>query len=54
MKTTKLNLKKLDNRTMPMVLISYEPSSKAYRMYDPVSKRVNMTCDVVFDEEEKW
>ena len=34
--------------------IGYETGSKAYRMYDPVAKRVHVSRDVVFDEETRW
>jgi hypothetical protein len=36
-----------------MVFIGYETGSKAYRMYDPNSKRVHVSKDVVFDEEAR-
>ena len=42
--------KKLDDRSTPMVLLGYEPGSKAYRLYDPVGDRVHVSRDVVFDE----
>lgn len=37
-----------------MVFIGYEIGSKAYRMYDPVTKRLHVSRDVVFDEEARW
>lgn len=48
------NLKKLDDRSKPMIFVGYEPGSKAYRAYDPVSWRVHVTRDAVFDEEAQW
>lgn len=37
-----------------MVFIGYEPGSKAYRVYDPATRRVHVTRDVVFDETASW
>ena len=33
-----------------MVMLGYEPGSKAYRLYDPTTKRVHVSRDVIFDE----
>jgi hypothetical protein len=33
-----------------MVFIGYEPGSKAYKAYDLVSKIVNVSRDMIFDE----
>jgi hypothetical protein len=35
------NLKKSDNRSKPMIFISYEHGSKVYRANDPVAKKVH-------------
>src|SRR3954454_16685101 len=37
-----------------MVMLGYEPGSKAYRLYDPVKKRIHVSRDVVFNEGEGW
>ncbi|KAF0894218.1 hypothetical protein E2562_037278 [Oryza meyeriana var. granulata] len=37
-----------------MVFIGYEHGSKAYRMYDPVVRRVCVPRDVVFNETAMW
>jgi transposase InsO family protein len=47
-------LRKLDDRSTPMIFIGYEPGSKAYRVYNPVTRRVHISRDVVFDEGESW
>jgi hypothetical protein len=47
-------LRKLDDRSTPMVFIGYEPGSKAYRVYDPTTRRVHVTRDAVFDELASW
>src|SRR5664279_1160657 len=33
-------LKKLDDRSRPMIFVGYEPGTKGYRAYDPATKRV--------------
>src|SRR6266540_1258600 len=37
-----------------MVFIGYESGSKAYRVFDPVTGRVHVLRDVVFDEDAGW
>jgi hypothetical protein len=37
-----------------MIFISYESSSKAYHAYDPITKRIHVTRDVVYDEQAQW
>jgi hypothetical protein len=32
---TRPNLSKLEDKSVPMVLLGYETGSKAYRLYDP-------------------
>ncbi|BAF28754.2 Os11g0656500 [Oryza sativa Japonica Group] len=53
-KTTTPNLKKLDDRSRPMIFVGYEPGSKAYRAYDPATRRVHISRDIVFDEAAQW
>jgi transposase InsO family protein len=53
-KTAHPQLKKLDDRSMPMVLMGYDAGSKAYKLYDPVSQRAHVSRDVVFDEDASW
>lgn len=48
------HLKKLDDRSKPMVFVGYEPGSKAYHVYDPTSRRVHASRDVIFDEDAWW
>jgi hypothetical protein len=45
---------KLDDRGTSVVFIGYVEGSKAYRIIDPGTQRVRMTCDVVFDEWRGW
>jgi hypothetical protein len=45
---------KLVDRSMPMIFISYEEGSKAYRVYDPATKKVRITRYIKFQEQRKW
>jgi hypothetical protein len=53
-KNTKPDLSKLEDRSTKMVFLGYEEGSKAYRLYDPVTGRVIVSRDVVFDEAAAW
>jgi hypothetical protein len=53
-KATRPNLKKLDDQSTAMVFIGYEPGAKAWRFYDPVARRVHVSRDAVFKEQESW
>jgi hypothetical protein len=53
-KDTTPNLKKLDDRSRPMVFIGYESGFKAYHAYDLVLKKVIVSRDVMFDEQAQW
>jgi hypothetical protein len=48
------HLCKLDDRSTPVVFIGYEDGGKAYRLLDPVTRRVSIVCDVIFDEDRSW
>lgn len=54
MKKTAPHQAKLDDRSIPVVFIGYENGTKAYRVFDPVSRRVHVTRDLVFDEKRSW
>lgn len=45
---------KLSDRSTQMVFLDYESGSKGYRVYDPVAKKLQITCDVVFEEHRRW
>jgi hypothetical protein len=53
-KVTRPHLQKLDDRSCLMVFIGYETSLKAYRLFDPSTKRVHASRDLVFDESAYW
>lgn len=44
------NQKKLDDRSRRMIFVGYEPGSKAYHAYDPMTRRVHISRDIIFDE----
>ena len=47
-------LKKLDDRSQAPVHLGIEPGSKAYRLYNPSSRRIVVSRDVIFNEKECW
>jgi hypothetical protein len=47
-------LGKLEDRSTMMVFIGYEPNSKAWRFYNPVTRRVHVSRDAVFEEDRAW
>jgi hypothetical protein len=55
-KTAEPHLSKLADRSTKMVFIGYERNSgtKAYRFYDPHTKRLRVSRDVVFEEKQAW
>lgn len=44
--------KKLDDKSMSCVLLGEE--SKAYMLYDPMSQRIIVSRDIVFEEDKSW
>jgi transposase InsO family protein len=50
-KSTGPMIKKLNDQSKPMIFVRYGPGTKAYRVYDPTSRRVHLSRDIVFDEE---
>jgi hypothetical protein len=48
------HLKKLEECGRQVIFIGYESGSKEYRAYDPITKHVHVTRDVVFDEQDQW
>lgn len=47
-------LKKLDDRSQALVHLGIEPGSEAYRLYNPSTRRIVMSRDVIFDEKACW
>jgi hypothetical protein len=48
------HLKKLTDRSMKIIFVGYEPGFAAYRCYDPSTKRVHISRNVIFDEDARW
>ncbi|GKF68106.1 zinc finger, CCHC-type containing protein, partial [Tanacetum coccineum] len=48
------HLTKLDDRSIQMVYLGSEPGSKAYRLFDPITKKICVSRDVKFKEDETW
>jgi hypothetical protein len=47
-------LGKLKDRSTMMVFIGYELGSKAWRFYNPVTRRVHVSHDAAFEEDRAW
>nr|XP_016502279.1 PREDICTED: ABC transporter B family member 10-like [Nicotiana tabacum] len=45
---------KLDDRSVKYVFVSYNTSSKGYKLYNPSSGKMVVSRDVEFDEELAW
>lgn len=48
------NRRKLEVKSIKCVHLGLSSESKAYKMYDPIAKRIMVSRDVVFDENEYW
>jgi hypothetical protein len=46
--------KKLDTKSKICVLLGISDESKAYKLYDPIDKRIIVSRDVVFEEAKGW
>jgi hypothetical protein len=45
--------KKIHNKSFRCVLLGVSEESKAYRLYDPISKKIVINRDIMFIEDEK-
>ena len=45
---------KLDDRSHKCILLGVSDESKAYRLYDPITNKVIVSRDVIFEEDAKW
>ncbi|KAL0457718.1 UNVERIFIED_CONTAM: Retrovirus-related Pol polyprotein from transposon TNT 1-94 [Sesamum latifolium] len=45
---------KLDDRSKKMVFLGYDESSKGYKYFDPIAKKVVISRDIEFEEEASW
>jgi hypothetical protein len=53
-KKTGPGVTKLSNRFTKMVFVGYEAGTKGYRVYDTVTKKLQVSRDVVFEEHREW
>jgi hypothetical protein len=42
---------KLDDKSKKLIFIGYDEKSKAYNLYDPLTKKLHVSCDVQVNEE---
>lgn len=54
MKVPSVHVKKLDDRGKRVVYLGREPGTKGCRLYDPITKKIQVSRDVVFRENEFW
>lgn len=54
MKVPNQRVKKLDDMSIPVIHLRKKPSTKAYRLYDPVGKKMHVSKDVIFEEKKQW
>jgi len=50
----KENREKLDGKGEKWILIGYSNESKGYHLYNPKTKKMIVSRDVIFDEASKW
>ncbi|KAK1619296.1 hypothetical protein QYE76_024813 [Lolium multiflorum] len=53
-KTVSGHKRSLADRSTPMIMTGYEEGSKAYRLSNPLTNKVIVACDVVFEEDLSW
>lgn len=45
---------KLDEKSVKCVMFGISKESKAYRLYEPTTKKIIISKDVIFDEKKPW
>ncbi|KAM2245499.1 hypothetical protein ACFXTI_006427 [Malus domestica] len=45
---------KIDDKSLKCIFLGVSEESKAYRLFDPISHKIIMSRDVVFDENQSW
>ena len=46
--------KKLEDKSLKCVFLGVSETFKAYKLYDPLTKKVVVSRDVIFDENQTW
>ena len=46
--------KKLDKKGKKCIFVGYSEDTKAYKLYDPVTRKVIISRDVQFVKNESW
>jgi transposase InsO family protein len=46
--------KKLDPKSIKCILLGVSEESKAYKVFDPINKKIIISRDIVFDESQGW
>ena len=52
--TVKSSHHKLDEKSEKCIFVGYSLQSKAYRLYNPISGKIIISRDVIFNEEASW
>ena len=47
-------ISKLDDKFEKCIFVGYSESSKAYKLYNPITKKIIISKDLKFNEEESW
>ena len=46
--------KKLDDKGVKCIFLGYSDVSKAYKLFDPITEKIIISRDVIFDEANSW
>ena len=47
-------MRKLENKGEKFIFLGVSDKSKAYKLYNPSTMKIVISCDVVFDEKDTW
>uniref|UniRef100_A0A251T6N3 Putative zinc finger, CCHC-type n=1 Tax=Helianthus annuus TaxID=4232 RepID=A0A251T6N3_HELAN len=45
---------KLDDKTEKMIFVGYSENSKGYKLFNPLTNKITISRDVIFDESKRW
>ncbi|PNX70434.1 equilibrative nucleoside transporter 3-like protein, partial [Trifolium pratense] len=46
--------RKLDDKSKALILVGYHKSAGSYRLYNPITKKITTSRDVIISEKEQW